>query len=171
MPPDPPAPVIAPASLPDPQERRGDTTHETWAATAYGSWGDGHDYSRSGKHDPRDCRGCLRAEIARLASTPPALPSPQELPPATLQGLYGLARVERAVAETAEWRGRAEAAEAKLAALPSGWQPIETAPKDGRWMLGWDADYEYFIWRDGPGLITGEDPAPTHWMPLPEPPR
>lgn len=50
------------------------------------------------------------------------------------------------------------------------WQAIETAPKDGRWMLGWETDLGYFVWRDGPGLITGEDPAPTHWMPLPSPP-
>ena len=50
---------------------------------------------------------------------------------------------------------------------PHGWQPIETAPKTGEWFLGWNRDCGCFVWRDGPGLITGEDPAPTHWMPLP----
>ncbi len=51
-----------------------------------------------------------------------------------------------------------------------GWQSMATAPKDRRWLLGWEADLGYFIWRDGPGLINGEDPEPTHWMPLPAAP-
>jgi hypothetical protein len=53
---------------------------------------------------------------------------------------------------------------------PKGWQPIATCPQDGSWFLGWNDDCGCFVWRDGPGLITGEDPAPTHWMPLPDPP-
>jgi len=51
-----------------------------------------------------------------------------------------------------------------------GWQPIATAPKDGSWFLGWNADCGHIVYRDGPGLIAGEDPEPTHWMPLPVPP-
>jgi hypothetical protein len=34
--------------------------------SAWSEFGDGHDYSRTGKHDPNACRFCLRAELARL---------------------------------------------------------------------------------------------------------
>lgn len=79
------------------------------------------------------------------------------------------------------------------------WQPIETAPKDGTWVLlsggsiryGWDGDdipkcvcgqytsylngsgydggWWQFAWYDG-GYY-GEYEGPTHWQPLPEPPE
>jgi hypothetical protein len=59
----------------------------------------------------------------------------------------------------------------------SEWQPIETAPKGGRAILG-------FMWiGDGPvtrvlhwdgedekWLSDGRQYSPTHWMPLPDPP-
>jgi hypothetical protein len=62
------------------------------------------------------------------------------------------------------------------------WQPIETAPKDGSPILAYQPDggcvviswVEYF---DGGGVWTvdwvdgAEPPTPTHWMPLPEPPK
>lgn len=55
------------------------------------------------------------------------------------------------------------------------WQPIESAPKDGR-ILGWDGFEVESLERFGEfwgqisdsGRVTVSEP--THWMPLPEPP-
>lgn len=72
------------------------------------------------------------------------------------------------------------------------WQPIETAPKDGTRIIGWNGDVvtemgwvgradddghvgwcQAEFW-DG-GLLyemhNQMEPEPTHWMPLPDPPK
>lgn len=57
-----------------------------------------------------------------------------------------------------------------------GWQPIETAKKDGTLVLLYEhgriaepADGHWYETRQA-WSIDGWDAHPTHWMPLPEPP-
>jgi hypothetical protein len=66
------------------------------------------------------------------------------------------------------------------------WHTMDTAPKDGRYILAITADtgsrclpgrmfcirYESFMgWGVYPGYGGVSDEAFTHWMPLPEPPK
>jgi hypothetical protein len=57
------------------------------------------------------------------------------------------------------------------------WQSIETAPKDGTWIMLFCPKWNDRILTGGlcNGMWIGEDrtisiPRPTHWMPLPKPP-
>ncbi|UOF77855.1 hypothetical protein [Bacteriophage sp.] len=71
---------------------------------------------------------------------------------------------------------------APVAAAPEGWQPIETAPKDGTWVLCFrylddKPDVASAFWKPDRGAFGGAfwtyaalDNAPTHWMPLPAAP-
>lgn len=67
------------------------------------------------------------------------------------------------------------------------WQPIETAPKDGAWVLVYRpgpypqdaiavamwAEWKpgFWYWQDHDDQNRPEDDNATHWMPLPEPPK
>jgi hypothetical protein len=63
------------------------------------------------------------------------------------------------------------------------WQPIETAPKDGTPILVYmeesiiEAEWKYEQWwpvvlpSHGCGCCSHDNDEPTHWMPLPEPPK
>lgn len=97
----------------------------------------------------------------------------------------------KTAAEAMEW---ADAAVLDEAAKPApggpktreGWQPIETAPKDGRDFLVWNREnrvrkarwYERSSSDLGISLYEGDGVnsfkggiQPTHWMPLPAPPE
>ena len=66
------------------------------------------------------------------------------------------------------------------------WQTIDTAPKDGTAFLGWLAERQGYVarqdvcisswseWGGGVWTVNGHTSTasqPTHWMPLPFPPK
>ncbi len=56
------------------------------------------------------------------------------------------------------------------------WQPIETAPKTTQLILAYNGDiYMLIFWNGGYwyewGIGEVKGAEPTHWMPLPEPPK
>ena len=71
------------------------------------------------------------------------------------------------------------AAEHPLDCLVRGWQPIETAPRDGRRILAFDKGCAMgVIWFNAKEqmfedvqCLIDDDGVVTHWMPLPEAPN
>jgi hypothetical protein len=66
----------------------------------------------------------------------------------------------------------------------TAWQSIDTAPKDGSEFLGWNGvTHDPWFWHADPrgkrpcwarhfrGITDDRRQPPTHWMPLPEPPK
>jgi hypothetical protein len=55
------------------------------------------------------------------------------------------------------------------------WQPIETAPKNEETIIVWDANVELALWdsvqEEWISLESSFFLSPSHWMPLPEPPK
>lgn len=142
---------------------------------------------RCGEQLSADEEACIRKTIARLE---------HDMQTSSPSGA-GTIR-ERLLALQAKWRDIssrpqrptgfgicADELDALIAALPldgseaQGWQPIETAPKDGTWILAvrsegrpshqtivrWDHVDWPDNWSDGEYTF-----CPTHWMPLPAPP-
>lgn len=90
--------------------------------------------------------------------------------------------IEVSVESFARWIDQLTA----LAAAHEGWQPIETAPKDGSSIIGFwintdenttcdgrvDFSYMYILWWDGfhwetAGYDHSHEMEPTHWKPCP----
>lgn len=57
---------------------------------------------------------------------------------------------------------------------PPEWQPIETAPRDGTWIMCHCENQGHIVLRfnsnDGWNNFDTYELRPTHWMPLPKPP-
>lgn len=55
------------------------------------------------------------------------------------------------------------------------WYPIGDAPKDGSHILSWNGNYAMVVKWDGQDWVETNSeyfkPEPSHWMPLPEPPK
>lgn len=86
------------------------------------------------------------------------------------------------------WIGPARSSRAEAIAVwnlvaSQRWRPIETAPKDGSGLLIWGAEWPGHVavghwfgkpmyrWISPFAAADKEYVAPTHWRPLPEPPR
>jgi Protein of unknown function (DUF551) len=97
--------------------------------------------------------------------------------------------IEAVAVAAPSWPREIVAEAAALAAAPAeedGWRPIETAPKDGTWILGWSkcgavedciqvwrCYYEFhegWFWQNAADT-SDLDHQPTHWRPLPPAPE
>jgi len=99
---------------------------------------------------------------------------------------YGCSSAAPPDSEIKRWTDELESIlELLLSAPSSAWQPVETAPKDKYCLVanGGTGTEPRFIaiaicagawWEVGvPGMkgLGGDEIMPTHWMPLPEPPK
>ena len=102
-------------------------------------------------------------------------------PKATDRDTFPLLK-ESVVADLAHCEACLAEREAEIKRLKAGgWQPIETAPKDGTWILVYTPENEEFkgghsvaTWAMNTWIYDGmcpEEWPPTHWMPLPQPPQ
>lgn len=123
-------------------------------------------------------RGYPQHEAANIAAGPHPVKQPDEpcgdavLHDALLTIANGPPRTmdNSEVAAWASWI----AMQAMAGRLPSGWQPIETAPTDGRWILGAHAgSNQAAIIKRSSGEWIDQDHGirnPSIWAPLPKPP-
>lgn len=56
---------------PSPAGEGAQETPNSRIPSAWADFGDGHDYSYTGKHDPNSCRWCLRDVLKRYQALPP----------------------------------------------------------------------------------------------------
>lgn len=78
----------------------------------------------------------------------------------------------RYAAETIEQQhGEIERLRARVAELEAAqeWRPIESAPRE-TWIIGWHEDLRGFVIKV-PNNPQPDDVVPTHWLPLPAPPK
>ena len=127
--------------------------------------------------DLAHCETCLRereAEIETLRETLAAMEKYIYAIPALCRG-EEVACALHVSSPIKELRSEIERLKA------GGWQPIETAPKDGTWILVYTPENEEFkgghsvaTWAMNTWIYDGmcpEEWPPTHWMPLPQPPQ
>ena len=87
----------------------------------------------------------------------------------TLGQIAWEAHLEALPARANRWQVVADAVIAAYEARR--WLSIESAPKDGTPFLAWHEDWAFpdIVWRDGDGWC--HDSQPTHWTPIPAPPK
>jgi len=110
-------------------------------------------------------------EAARMTAEEQAKALREQLGTMTTKFLSVEGQLQRTEAELRDARGLLDKERER-----HQWRPIETAPKDGTYVLSWDpveiGFLEVIQWKPwGWETASFDSIAPTHWMPLPEPPK